>query len=172
VARGSRLEVAFDTARVAAYRIVGHRQTAADALAAGGPPGLDLHAGEAARVVYEVMRRPRPAPGRGDLVSAMLEWEPAAADAAGGTAAGRVRRGLPEAIPPGLPDAAGCELVLAVALGELAAASVHAEPWRRFADGAAAVVSRWRARGDVTPTGQSLIHCLESDGIPSTAGGR
>jgi hypothetical protein len=66
---------------------------------------------------------------------------------------------------PGLPSPHGCELLLAVALGELAAASVHAEPWRQPTAGIATLAARWQARGDVTPEGRLLIDCLEYRGV-------
>jgi hypothetical protein len=190
-----RLEMAFDPARVGSYRIVGHRQTAADALASVDPRGIDLHAGETTRVVYEVVSRPggevvsrpggevvsRPG-GTGPLlsrgVSASLAWTPAGAGPDGPLPEQTVRRVLADAatgaVDPrvGLPSPHGCELLLAVALGELAAASVHAEPWRQSATGIAALASRWQARGDVTPIGEKLIECLENQGIIPNAAGR
>jgi len=178
VATGCRLEVAFDPGRVGSYRIVGHRQTAADALASVDPRGIDMHAGETMRVVYEIISRPG---GDGPLqpggVSATLAWTPAAAGPDGPYPEQTVRKGLVAAtatgdLRVGLPSPHGCELLLAVALGELAAASVHAEPWRQSAAGIASLVSRWRARGDVTPIGGQLIDCLENQGIIPAAAGR
>jgi len=187
VATGCRLEVAFDPGRVGSYRIVGHRQTAADALASVDPRGIDLHAGETVRVVYEVFSRP---PGEvfsrppGEVVSrpggvmASLTWTPAGAGPDGQHVEQTVRKGLADAatttadLRVGLPSPHGCELLLAVALGELATASVHAEPWRQSAAGIAALVSRWQARGDVTPIGAQLIDCLENQGIIPDAAGR
>ena len=183
-ATGCRLEVAFDPGLVGSYRIVGHRQTAADALASVDPRGIDLHAGETTRVVYEVIRRPG---GTGALlpggVSASLTWTPAGAGPEGVGREGplpeqTVRKVLADDgtatadLRGGLPSPHGCELLLAVALGELAAASVHAEPWRQSAAGIAALASRWRARGDVTPIGRQLIDCLEHQGIIPDAGSR
>jgi len=201
-ATGCRLEVAFDPGRVGSYRIVGHRQTAADALAGVDPRGIELHAGETVRVVYEVVSRPggevvsRPGgevvsrPG-GEVVSrpggdgpflpggvtASLAWTPAAAVPDGPYPEQTVRKVLADAatttadLRVGLPSPHGCELLLAVALGELAAASVHAEPWRQSAAGVATLASRWQARGDVTPIGAQLIDCLENQGIiPDPAG--
>jgi hypothetical protein len=169
----------FDPARVGSYRIVGHRQTAADALASVDPRGIDLHAGETMRVVYEVISRPGgtgPLPSRG--VSASLTWTPAGAGPDGALPEQTVRRVLADAAAAaadprvGLPSPHGCELLLAVGLGELAAASVHAEPWRQSAAGITALVSRWQARGDVTPIGGQLIDCLENQGIIPNATGR
>ena len=178
VATRCRLEVAFDPGRVGTYRIVGHRQTAADALASVDHRGIDLHAGETVRVVYEVVSRPG---GNGPLqpggVSASLVWTPAGAGPDGPYPEQTVRKALPDAtargdLRVGLPSPHGCELLLAVALGELAAASVHAEPWRQSAAGIVALVSRWQARGDVTPIGAQLIDCLENQGIIPDAAGR
>jgi len=183
-ATGCRLEVAFDPVLVGSYRIVGHRQTAADALASVDPRGIDLHAGETTRVVYEVIRRPG---GTGALlpggVSASLTWTPAGAGPEGVGREGphpeqTMRKVLADGgaatadLRGGLPSPHGCELLLAVALGELAAASVHAEPWRQSAAGIAALASRWQARGDVTPIGRQLIDCLEYQGIIPDAGSR
>jgi hypothetical protein len=182
-----RLEMTFDPARIGSYRIVGHRQTAADALASVDPRGIDLHAGETMRVVYEVISRSGgevisrpggtgPALSRG--VSASLTWTPAGAAPDGVLPEQTVRRVLADAAPAaadprvGLPLPRGCELLLAVGLGELAAASVHAEPWRQSAAGIAALASRWQARGDVTPIGGQLIDCLENQGIIPNATGR
>jgi hypothetical protein len=194
-ATGCRLEVAFDPGRVGSYRIVGHRQTAADALASVDPRGIDLHAGETVRVVYEVVGRPggevvsrpggevvgRPA-GNGPFlpggVTASLTWTPAGAGPDGPKPEQLVRKVLADAatttadLRVGLPSPHGCELLLAVALGELAAASVHAEPWRQSAAGIAALASRWQARGDVTPIGKQLIECLANQGIIPDAAGR
>jgi hypothetical protein len=72
----------------------------------------------------------------------------------------------------GLPSPHGCELLLAVALGELAGASVHAEPWRQSAAEIAAIAAGWQARGDVTPIGSQLIECLAHQGIIPDAAGR
>jgi hypothetical protein len=177
----------FDPARVGSYRIVGHRQTAADALAGIDPRGIDLHAGETMRVVYEIMRRPggeviSRAGGSGPLlsggVSASLAWTPAGAGTDGPLPEQTARRVLADsaiitADPRGvLPSPHGCELLLAVGLGELAAASVHAEPWRESAAGIKALASRWQARGDVTPIGGQLIDCLEHRGVIPDAADR
>jgi hypothetical protein len=176
VATGCRLEVAFDPARVGSYRIVGHRQTASDALAATAPRAIDLHAGETVRVVYEVIRRPAaPKPAASDVVSATLAWTPVDTGPDGVLSEQTVRRGLADgngAIAEGLPSPHGCELLLAVAVGELAAASVHAEPWRQSAADSARLASRWRARGDLTPIGGLLIDCLELQGVVPDAAGR
>ncbi len=182
-----RLEMTFDPARIGSYRIVGHRQTAADALASVDPRGIDLHAGETMRVVYEVISRPGgdvisrpgvPGPLLSGGVSASLTWTPAGAGPDGPLPEQVARRVLADAATApadprvGLPSPRGCELLLAVGLGELAAASLHAEPWRQSAAGIAALASRWQARGDVTPIGGQLIDCLENQGIIPNATGR
>ena len=77
---------------------------------------------------------------------------------AGGGRAAAGRRELPA--PP------GCELVLAVACGELASGSPHAEPRRQTLAAAASLVGRWKVRGDVTPTGAILIDALQRIGLP------
>ena len=180
VATGCRLEVAFDPARVSSYRIVGHRQTASDALAAIEPRPIELHAGETVRVVYEVIRRPGGTPpAAAGVVSATLAWTPAATGPDGLPPEQKVRRGLADGnaamadgLRAGLPSPHGCELLLAVALGELTAESVHAEPWRQSAAEMARLVSRWQARGDLTPMGGLLIDCLELQGIVPEAASR
>jgi hypothetical protein len=181
--------VAFDPVRVAAYRLVGHRQTAADALATGRSRPLELHAGETVRVVYEVVRRPGPAKSGAGLVSATLAWTPTELGAAGardGNTEYRTRAVLADpaaaeadqsrAATPGswgsLPSRHACELLLAVALGERLGASVHAEPWRQTAAAVATLTARWQARGDVTPQGRVLIECLEHLGLGFEPAGR
>ena len=180
VATGCRLDVAFDPARVGSYRIIGHRQTASDALAAIDSRPIDLHAGETVRVVYEVIRRPGGTPpAAAGVVSATLTWTPAATGPDGLPPEQKVRRGLADGndamadgMRAGLPSPHGCELLLAVALGELTAASVHAEPWRQSAAEMARLVSRWQARGDLTSMGGLLIDCLEFQGVVPEAASR
>jgi hypothetical protein len=187
LATGCRLDVAFDPAHVGSYRIVGHRQSAADAVADGEPRSIELHFGETARVVYEVIRRPGDAAAHGaDLMSATLTWTPADSGLGGLDAERHIRAVLADGaalateharsstadVRAGLPSPQGCELLLAVALGELAGASVHAEPWRQSAAGIAGLATRWRARGDVTPLGGLLIDCLENQGVFTDAASR
>ena len=179
VATGCRLEVAFDPEVVGSYRIVGHRQTAADALASVDRRGIELHAGETARVVYEVIRRSGGAePVRPGFLSATLVWTPPGAGPDGRYPEQKVRTELADGVGVtsdlrvGLPSPHACELLLAVALGELAGASVHAEPWRQSAAGIAGVASRWQIRGDVTSTGGQLIDCLTNQGMIPDAPGR
>lgn len=178
VASGCRLEVAFDPGSVGSYRLVGHRQTAADALSRGDQRGFDLHAGESARVVYEVIRRPGgPEAIRPGVAVATLAWIPVGAGPDDRHPERTQRKSLADGtaatadLRAGMPSPHGCELLLAVALGELASGSIHAEPWRQAAAGIAGVVSRWQVRGDVTSMGGQLIDCLKNQGmIPDTAG--
>jgi hypothetical protein len=173
-AGGCRLTVSFDPRVVGSYRIVGYRQTAAAAVSPAGPPSVDLHAGESVRVVYEVVQRAGGADVPRDAVTASFAWTPPGSDAAerieaawgfdAGAANGRgplPRRELP---PP-----AGCELVLAVACGELASGSPHIEPRRQSLAALASFVARWRTRGDVTPTGAMLIDAVQRLGLPQDA---
>jgi hypothetical protein len=138
-------------------------------------------------VVYEVIRRPGDAAAHGaDLMSATLTWTPADSGLGGLDAERHIRAVLADGaalateharsstadVRAGLPSPQGCELLLAVALGELAGASVHAEPWRQSAAGIAGLATRWRARGDVTPLGGLLIDCLENQGVFTDAASR
>ena len=179
VATGCRLEVAFDPGSVGSYRIVGHRQTAADALASIDQRGIELHAGETTRVVYEVIRRPGDAGAvRPGWVSATLAWTPTVAGPDGRSQEQKVRTVLADGTEGAadlhvrMPSPHGCELLLAVALGELAAASIHADPWRQSVEGIAGLASRWQARGDVTPLGWQLIDCLKHQGLVPDSPGR
>jgi hypothetical protein len=149
VARRCRISLAFDPRQVAAYRLVGHRQSAMESLSSSRTAPLDLHVGETARVVYEVVPRGHPNPG---AVSAELTWQTAA-----GSAPKQSRQGLSldaSVSGAGLPAPHGCELVLAVAVAETLADSAHADP--RAAKEAVRFIDRWRQRGDVTPCGERL----------------
>ena len=169
-----RLEVAFDPRRVECYRLIGHRQSAADAVSNVEGSPIDMHAGEAVRVVYELKRRANgdSASGAG-LVSAIFRWTPAGSDVEHRTVASLTGDALayakdrpsPSDPSPGLPSPHGCELLLAAGLGELAGASAHAEPARQTAAAVALLAERWRARGDVTPAGELLMECLEQRGL-------
>jgi hypothetical protein len=64
-----------------------------------------------------------------------------------------------------LPSAHGCELLLAVGLGQTAGGSVHAGPRGPAVQSLAAVAAAWRKRGDVTAFGEILIECLDRLGI-------
>lgn len=149
VAGRGRLTVDFDPATVAAYRLIGHHQSAVESLSAGAPATIDLHVGETARVVYEVVPR-----SSADVkAAAVFQW--ASAD---GSRDARARLRAGADATAGTPSAHGCELLLAVALGEEQAGSPHALPRSRAAD----LVGRWRARGDVTPLGAVLADALVS----------
>jgi hypothetical protein len=161
-ARQCRLEVAFDPRAVAAYRLVGHRQSAMESLAGGGPPPVDLHAGEVVRVVYELV----PLAMQDAAVTATLTCRPIGADGERTVTASLPRRGI-ESGP--LPSPHGCELLLAVAVGELATASPHAGPRGAVAQAAADLAAAWRARGDVTPYGKFLLDAAERVGILKAA---
>ena len=190
VSRRCSLVVAFDPAQVAAYRIVGHRQTVVESLAGGPPEPIDMHAGEAVRVVYEILRTNPAREGRGDaaadaIVSATVSHVPLgfagpvgfaptggfagaaeSADRIGSAAELLVRATLTaDAIEGALPSPHACEILLAVSLGEAAGGSVHAVPRRTMSDGLAAVVRAWQRRGDVTSFGEGLIDCLERQNL-------
>jgi hypothetical protein len=154
VARQCRLELRFDPARVAAYRLVGHRQSVVESLAGTEPAAVDLHAGETVRAVYEVV--PRDARGLG-LATATVTWR-----AADGTLA-RLESADRDASDrqAALPSPHGCELLLAATLGELAAGSAHVVQPRGTLAALAALVDRWRARGDLTPFGEVLAREIE-----------
>ena len=161
-ARQCRLEVAFDPRAVAAYRLVGHRQSAMESLAGGEPPAVDLHAGEMARVVYELV--PLGVPDA--AVKATLTCRPVGVDGMRTATASLPLRAI-ESGP--LPSAHGCELLLAVAVGELAAASPHAGPRGAAAQAAADLAAAWRARGDVTPYGTALLEAADRVGMLKAA---
>lgn len=161
-ARQCRLEVAFDPRAVAAYRLVGHRQSAMESLAGGEPPAVDLHAGEVARVVYELV----PLAMQDAAVKATLTCRPLGVDGER-----TVTASLPLlAIESGpLPSPHGCELLLAVAVSELATASPHAGPRGAAAQAAADLAAAWRARGDVTPYGKAILDAADRIGILKAA---
>jgi hypothetical protein len=156
VAADCELEVRFDPRQVARYRLIGHRQSAVQSLATTAPGSIDLHAGETVRAVYEVVPRKRVAPEA--LVTAAISWQ-AAGD-------GRQRleaRGLATAddLAAALPSPHGCELLLAVAVGELAAGSAHLErPAARVA-AVESLLEAWRSRGDLTPFAAALATGFE-----------
>jgi len=144
VGRG-RLTVEFDPGSVAAYRLIGHRQSAVESLAESPSEMVDLHVGETARAIYEVVPRsavPVKAAARFQWVSADGPHEARTAIHAAGDAMATT------------PSPHGCELLLAVALGEEASGSPHALP--RGRDAAAKLIERWRTRGDITPFGEVL----------------
>ena len=154
VARQCGLEVRFDPKRVAAYRLIGHRQSAVESLADSPQPTIDLHTGETVRAVYEVV--PKEA-GTLGLAAARLTWrtpDGAAArlEAVDGDAGDRSAT---------LPSPHGCELVLAATLGELAGGSPHITQPRTAIKALASFADRWQDRGDVTPFGTHLIRAVE-----------
>lgn len=156
--RQCRLEVHFDPKLVAAYRLVGHRQSAIESLTESTPPAIDLHAGESARAVYEVVM---PRGTEGTALTARLSCQ---IDGGGSRV---VTSTLPlravEQVP--LPSPHGCELVLAVGVGELASGSPHALPRGPMAQSLAELAAAWRARGDVTALGAALIEAGSGAGI-------
>jgi hypothetical protein len=162
VARQCNLAVSFPPRQVAAYRIIGHRQSVVDSLSPEPSAAVDLHAGETVRVVYEILPR---AAGSGaaaagkDLATATLTWR-SPADAAAQEARAVVAGGGPD-VTAALPSAHGCELLLAVGLGDIAGESAHVGRRGTTAAALAAVANRWQARGDVTPFGTVLVGCLE-----------
>jgi hypothetical protein len=171
-ATGCRLSVAFDPRFVHAYRLVGYRQTAVESLASGGADPIDLVAGQTVRVVYEVVGRPA-APSRGAVAEATLHWHPAAETGNRSLTVSLDRTAIEtagdgDAAPPGqqtwLPSPRGCELLLAVGLGEFAAESVHLGP-RVGGPALADLVKAWRRRGNVTTWGDVLIDALERLGV-------
>jgi hypothetical protein len=153
VGRQCRLAVSFDPRLVAAYRLIGHRQSAMESLAVTPPAAIDLHVGETVRAVYEIV--PRAAVSAAG-VSAVLDWR-------GADDVARTSHGVLTAAdlhhPAALPSPHGCELILAVTLAEAAGGSAHADPRARTA--AAALVRQWRQRGDMTPFGELLAAGLE-----------
>jgi hypothetical protein len=164
VARQCSLEIRFDPDRVAAYRLVGHRQSVVESLADAPPATIDLHAGETVRVVYEVVPKQ---PGATGLASARLSWRTPAGSAARLDAADRVSSDRTAA----LPSPHGCELVLAATLGDLAGGSVHTSQPRAALAALHSVADRWQVRGDVTPFGTTLIRVIDRQ-IVGPRGGR
>ncbi len=154
VARQCDLEVRFDPKRVAAYRLVGHRQSVVESLADSPPSTLDLHAGETVRAVYEVV--PRQA-GLVGLATARLSWRTPAGAAARLEAVERTGGDQTAS----LPSPHGCELVLAATLGDLAGGSPHMTQPRTTITALASFADRWQDRGDVTPFGETLCRVIE-----------
>lgn len=157
VARQCRLEVRFDPAAVARYRLVGHRQTAVESLAPGLPPALDLHVGETARAVYEVVPRQ---PGVGGLATASLTWR----SLDGGDATLESADHDSGDRGSSLPSPHGCEILLATGIGEVIADSRHLQRPRTLLADLQAIAAEWRQRGDVTPFGSVLVEFLERRG--------
>lgn len=130
-----RLEVAFDPAQVAAYRLVGHRRQVAE-MASSHSSAVDLADGEFVRAVYEVVLRERDPRGR----SASSPRPPVATATcryrrAGEASESRVVHGISAsqfAVDPHRRDRAVDEVWLAVAIAELAAGSAHVESPQRL----------------------------------------
>lgn len=154
VARHCRMEIRFDPRRVLRYRIVGHQQSAVESLAADPPPAIDLHAGETARVVYEVV--PRGSGGTG-LATARLTWRGDGDGLSSAEAADHDSRDRGE----GLPSVHGCELLLAAGIGDCVGGSVHEPQPRRRLASIGRVATDWKARGDVSSFGESLLGTLD-----------
>ena len=160
VADGARLEVRFDPRAIAAYRLVGHRQSVPESLAAfgqavGGGVTTTLHGGETVRVVYEVVPRGE-AVGQVAGVAATLSYRTpdrgSRTVAASGATVGELGAVL--------PAAHHCELLLAVGVGEAASRSIHAVPQRVAIERLRAVSEAWQRRGDVTIVGRRLVSVL------------
>jgi hypothetical protein len=168
------MEVRFNPDLVGAYRIVGHRQAAADVLSAAAAPVVDLHAGETVRVVYELVRRPGVAlSSTQEMVTATLRWT--SARGCGETSAWvglpAARGGRSEGDP--VPSPHACELLLAMGLGEWVAGSVHAEPRRHFTAAVAGLARACRDRARLHPTLARLVEGLEQEGVlPPDPSGR
>ncbi|MCE9632464.1 MAG: DUF3520 domain-containing protein [Planctomycetia bacterium] len=153
VGRQCRLTVRFDPRFVAAYRLIGHRQSAMESLAVAAPAAIDLHVGETVRAVYEIVPRAATASAG---VSAELDWR--GTDDVARTSHGRLAAADLDH-PAMLPSPHGCELLLAVTLAETVGGSAHGDPRARTA--AAVLVRRWRERGDMPPFGERLAAELE-----------
>ena len=154
VARQCGLEIRFDPQRVAAYRLIGHRQSVVESLADAPPAPLDLHMGEIVRVVYEVVPKEVEALG---LATATLSWRTPDGAAARLEAVDRTAGDRAAS----LPSPQGCELVLAATLGDLAGESAHATKPLATLAALASLADRWQDRGDVTPFGATLIRLID-----------
>jgi len=155
------VEVRFDPAMIAAYRLVGHRQSVPESLSAFGrtpaaESGVVIHEGETVRAVYEVVPR-QPLRGRLDGISAMLTCR----GQSGTVRSVAARTAVLDPAPGGLPSAAGCELVLAVAVGEFPGRSIHAVPKRDAIEGVRGMAALWERRGDMTALGRRLVEVFD-----------
>jgi len=165
----ARLEVRFDPREVATFRLVGHRQTVPESLsifgqAEGARASTDLYPGEVARVVYEVVPRAA-ASGRLTGISARLVYR----HRSGTDREVHVTEISTEDAGGSLPSARGCELLLAVGLGELAGRSIHAPPGRGAVQSLRELASAWRDRGDMTAVG-SRLEALLGDAATGRSG--
>jgi hypothetical protein len=154
VARHCGLEVRFDPKRVAAYRLIGHRQSVVESLADAPPSTIDLHAGETVRAVYEVVPKEAGAIG---LATAILSWRTPDGAAARLEAVDRTAGDRAAS----LPSPHGCELVLAATLGDLAGGSPHMTKPRTTIAALTALADRWQDRGDLTPFGATLVRMID-----------
>jgi len=151
------IEVRFDPARISAYRLVGHRQSVPESLSAfgmqpAGVSGVTIHAGEAVRAVYEVVPR-EPPRDRIDGISATFTCR----DPTGSARSVTARTAALDPETGAGPSAAGCELLLAVAVGEFPGRSVHAVPKPAVLDGVREISAAWERRGDMTALGRRLL---------------
>lgn len=153
VLRECRLAVEMNPGGVALYRIVGHRHSAVDSVSGGGPEPVDLHAGETARVVYEIVPRAAAAGETRWLVRARLRARPAAVP--GDTPVSGEAVLISTAVEPAspIPSPQACETILAVEIAEWLSGSPHAASSRRDSRGFAEMLEAWRSRGNVTPFG-------------------
>jgi hypothetical protein len=153
VARHCQLEIRFDPAHVARYRIIGHRQSTIESLAVEGHSGVDLHAGETVRAVYEVIPRKV---GDAGLAQAILTWR----SVEGGQRRlevsdhGRNERPAGESL-----SAHERSLLLATWLGELAAGSAYNGD--SLLTLLAAVADEWRSEGGLTPFGEAVVDIVD-----------
>lgn len=169
VAGNVAVEVRFDPRVIAAYRLVGHRQSVPESLAAfgkassmGGLPAL--HGGEVLRAVYEVVPRSDPLEQVAGVAATLSYRDPSGAVRTCVASGARVDR-----FTDMLPSPQGCELLLAVGIGECADRSVHAVPQRPAIEHLRALSAAWRRRGDVTVVGERLLGILED--VASGGGG-
>ena len=70
LAQGARLEVEFNPKSVASYRVIGHEASAGAGLL-GREVAVELHAGQAATALYEVVLKPE---GPDDVALAKVSW--------------------------------------------------------------------------------------------------
>lgn len=164
VAQRCSLSVTFKAAKVAMYRIVGHRQSVAALLVGGAPESINMHAGETVRVVYEVAKKP----GTGVLASAVVSYCTGNATPQRPVVHATAQASLASDgadFKSVLPSPHACEILLAVSLGELAGDSVHIGSKKRLIDGLVKLSQHWKKRGDVTPFGSQLMDALEQQNI-------
>lgn len=155
------MEVRFDPRLISAYRLVGHRQSVPESLAAFGKrsPGVaspTVSAGETVRVVYEVVLRREPGEQMAGVAATLSYREPSGAVrtiTASGAAV--------DAFTGVTPSPQACELLLAVGIAENAGRSVHALPQRLAIERLRELASAWRRRGDTTVAGERLLGILD-----------